>query len=73
MLTRNHKHQVGALVQPTPPPNPTDPGTSIHIFFPEVIVYIEGTIIINPGVSDLERLSCRDKSHAKGDQRVTIT
>jgi hypothetical protein len=68
MVTRNCKLWVGASVQPPYPPNPTNLGTSIYLFFSEAKVYMGGTILRNPGVSDLRQLSWGDKSHLKGDR-----
>jgi hypothetical protein len=67
-VTRNHKLWVGASVQPPYPPDPTILGTSIQFFFSEAKIYMEGTILRNPGVSDSRRLSWGDKSHLEVTQ-----
>jgi hypothetical protein len=53
------------------PPDPTDLDASTYFFPPGAIIYIEGTMHSNFCVTDLERLSCRDKSQFGTTQRVT--
>jgi hypothetical protein len=59
---------AGASVQPAYPPDPTILGTSIQFFFSEAKVYMEGTILRNPGVSYSRQLSWGDKSHLEVTQ-----